>query len=179
MAKQASKLNMIVACDMTGGIGKNGGIPWPHLKQDLGMFSAMTKGSGDNAVIMGRTTWESLPDRHKPLVGRMNVVVSSTMKQSEFPLGVHHARDIREAYDWCNDLNFKEIWIIGGAQIYKQYLEEAFLDKICLTYIEGDYECDRHFPIHELERYGYESYFGSRVHEQDGVKFYFKEYVPI
>lgn len=180
MTKQtASRLNVIVACDEAGGIGKEGKIPWPHLKQDIAQFSSLTKGSGDNAVIMGRATWDSLPDRHKPLEGRMNVVVSSTKKQLDFPSsGVHHANDIYEAYDWCNELGFKEIWIIGGEEIYKQFIKEAYIDRICVTLIEGDYKCDRHFPIHDLKKYGYESFFSSRVKSQDDINFYFKEYVP-
>ncbi len=70
---------MIAAADRKGGIGVNGTLPW-HPPREQEYFQRVTTQVQDpahrNAVIMGRKTWESIPDEHKPLPGRVNIVVS-------------------------------------------------------------------------------------------------------
>ena len=66
--------NLIVACANNYGIGYNGELPW-HIPNDLKRFSKLTKGKGNNAVIMGRKTWDSLPV--KPLPNRVNIILTS------------------------------------------------------------------------------------------------------
>ena len=88
-------LSIIVAASQPGnGIGRGGSLPWPLLTGEMGFFARVTKriepgqvlpGSKvANAVIMGRKTWESIPEKARPLKGRINLVVSSTMKQPSF-----------------------------------------------------------------------------------------------
>ncbi|GFG37498.1 hypothetical protein Cfor_09560 [Coptotermes formosanus] len=73
------KLNVIVAVSENMGIGINGELPW-RLKKEMAYFKRMTKCTNDsskqNAVIMGRKTWESIPGKNRPLDGRINVVLS-------------------------------------------------------------------------------------------------------
>ncbi|OAA58559.1 dihydrofolate reductase [Niveomyces insectorum RCEF 264] len=71
------ELTLVVAAtsrDM--GIGANGGLPWTGLRKEMAYFARVTKRGQNNAVIMGRRTWESIPAKFRPLRGRLNVVVS-------------------------------------------------------------------------------------------------------
>jgi dihydrofolate reductase len=74
-------VNIIVAATASGGIGKNGGLAWT-LPADMAFFRATTMAVTDsarqNAVIMGRKTWASIPAKFRPLKGRLNVVLSSS-----------------------------------------------------------------------------------------------------
>ena len=60
------KISMIVAMDEDGCIGKRGNLPW-RISSDLSRFRRLTEGDGFNAVVMGRKTWDSLPDSFRPL----------------------------------------------------------------------------------------------------------------
>jgi len=72
-------INIIAAISRRGGIGLNNKIPW-DLKGDLYYFKKMTRGYGNNSVIMSRKTWESLNGKH--LKDRKNIVISSTLKDN-------------------------------------------------------------------------------------------------
>ena len=81
---------IVAACQPSLGIGKGGALPWPMLKGEMHYFARVTKQidpthltakNACNAVIMGRSTWNSIPDKFRPLKGRLNIVVSSTMQQ--------------------------------------------------------------------------------------------------
>ena len=71
-------LNLIVAHCRHRGIGFKNTLPW-FIKSDLKRFKHLTIGNGNNAVIMGRKTWESLPVKHQPLSNRTNVIISNTI----------------------------------------------------------------------------------------------------
>ncbi len=82
----------IVACTRDGGIGKEGKLPW-KLSGDMAYFKRVTLDTEDipgkrNAVIMGRKTWESIPNSFRPLAGRLNVVLSRNPKSINLPDGV-------------------------------------------------------------------------------------------
>ncbi len=70
-------MNLIVGFCKNRGIGLKNALPW-HLKKDLVRFKKLTIGDGDNAVIMGRNTWNSLPKKWKPLPKRTNIVLTRT-----------------------------------------------------------------------------------------------------
>jgi dihydrofolate reductase len=73
-----SRLTIIVAATRTNGIGKNGSLPW-RLPKEMAYFAKVTSAAPEsdiNAVIMGRNTWESIPDRFRPLKNRVNIVIS-------------------------------------------------------------------------------------------------------
>lgn len=75
-------MNLIVAMDSAGGIGRDGQLPW-HLPADFKQFVRLTKTTVDpakrNAVLMGRKCWQGIPAKFRPLAGRLNVVLSRTM----------------------------------------------------------------------------------------------------
>jgi dihydrofolate reductase len=95
-------------------IGADGALPW-HLPEDLRLFRALTLGS---TVVMGRRTWASLPERFRPLPGRRNVVLSSTM-QPPAP-DVVLARSVEDVLALDGD-----VWVIGGGEVYRTLLPHA------------------------------------------------------
>ena len=76
------KISLIVAgCKVKGndnllGIGIGGNLPW-RLKKEMAHFTKLTKGNGQNAVLMGRKTWESIPTKFRPLKDRYNIIVTT------------------------------------------------------------------------------------------------------
>ena len=112
-------------------LGKDNNLIW-HLPNDLRYFKAVTTG---HVVVMGRNTYKSLS---KPLKDRKNVVLSShDLKDVEV---YHSIEEFIEAYKEHKE----EIFIIGGASIYKQFLPYA--DTLYLTEVDKESEADVYFP---------------------------------
>ena len=128
-------ISLVVAVSENNMIGKNNQLLW-HLPNDLKFFKNTTWGG---VVIMGRKTFESV---NKPLPGRTNIVIT---KQPDWNAeNVIVASSISDAIQKAKDLNFKEIFIIGGGEIYKESLSLA--DKIYLTRVHTSIEGDTFFP---------------------------------
>lgn len=123
------KLVHVVARGRNGVIGREGDLPW-RLKSDLKRFKQVTLGK---PVVMGRKTWESLP--RKPLPGRPNLVVSTTLAEAEgaevFSDPWHALEAARAA---AIQAGVDEVCIIGGAQLYALTLERA--DRLYLTEVD-------------------------------------------
>ena len=114
--------NIIVAHDNNNGIGKNNSIPW-YLSEDLQRFAKLTKGNGNNAIIMGKNTWLSLPN--KPLKDRDNLILSNKLnieKNTPKNTYIKSYNNIKELEAYCESQKYDEIWIIGGSQIYKTFI---------------------------------------------------------
>lgn len=134
---------VIVAATCRGrGIGNRGSIPW-RVPEDLRMFSAMTKGRGNNAVVMGRTTWESLPKR--PLPGRANIVLT---RQSEYKGGdgAIVLGSIDAVREHCEKRQYDTVWVAGGADVYEAFLLSGLVNRCAITFIDADHKCDTLFP---------------------------------
>jgi dihydrofolate reductase len=132
-------INGIVAVDSNQGIGFNGQMPWPHLKGDMSFFKNVTT---NNIVIMGSTTWKSL--NCKPLPNRINIVLSRTHDYSGNNGADHTFSDPSSALNFCQlEYIDKEIFIIGGSEIYNIYLNE--IDKFYITEINEHYNCNKFF----------------------------------
>jgi dihydrofolate reductase len=117
-------VRMVWARSRDGVIGADGGLPW-HLPEDLRLFRALTLGS---TVVMGRRTWESLPARFRPLPGRRNVVLSSTLDPAD--AGVEVARSVDDVLASRQDL-----WVIGGGAVYAAFLPHA--DELVETEVDA------------------------------------------
>ena len=129
-------ISMSVAVDEKMGIGKENDL-LAHISPDLKYFKRITKGK---VVIMGYNTYLSLPKR--PLPDRHNVVV--TRKDVEIE-GVTFLHSIEEVLEWIKQRDSKEeIFIIGGASIYKQMLPYA--NRLYITHIFESFEADTFFP---------------------------------
>lgn len=138
---------LIVAADQRGGIGYLGKLPW-ELKEDMKFFQKTTIHTESmqfrNMVIMGRITWESIPEARRPLKGRKNVVISRN-KDFKAPEGVSVAHSIEEALKMTDD-RVGDIFVIGGAKIFDQFMKKQRIDGIYLTQIKKEFKCDTHFP---------------------------------
>lgn len=165
---------MIVATDLRRGIGKDGKLPW-NIKADMQHFKKITSTTEDpnkeNAVIMGRKTWESIPEEFRPLAGRRNFVISRNPDYR--PEGAYSIRSLNQLLEKLNekkDNTIENIFIIGGGLIYSMYIDFLQLSGIYLTEIDEKYDCDTYFP--ELpERF--ENYETLGEGEENGVAFTF------
>lgn len=99
-----------------GVIGADGGIPW-HVPEDGAHFRTVTMGA---PVVMGRRTWDSLPDRFRPLPGRRNIVV--TRQDAWSADGAQRAASLDEALALAGD---GTVWVIGGGQLYREAVGTA------------------------------------------------------
>ncbi len=114
-----------------GVIGRDGGIPW-HLPEDLARFRRLTEGS---TVVMGRRTWESLPERFRPLPDRRNVVVTRQAGWAAPGAVVHHS--VAEALAEAGGAT-GTVWVMGGGDIYRQALPFAHQVEITRVDLEVD-----------------------------------------
>ncbi|GAB1386785.1 dihydrofolate reductase [Melaminivora sp.] len=128
------EIALIYARAANGVIGQDGRLPW-HLPQDLAHFKALTLGQ---PVIMGRKTWDSLPERFRPLPGRTNIVL--TRQPNWQAGGAHTAASLEQALDCARQTAANTVWIIGGAQLFALALPLAH--RVELTEIEHDYPGD-------------------------------------
>ena len=128
-------ISLIVAASINNAIGKENQLLW-HLPNDLKFFKNTTWGG---VVIMGRKTFESV---NKPLPGRTNIVIT---KQPDWNAeNVVVASSLEDALEKATALNFKEIFIIGGGEIYKQSI--AIANRIYLTKVHTEIDGDTFFP---------------------------------
>ena len=146
-------INIAVAITGNGGIGLKGGLPWPHLKGDMALFSKRTIGAGNNVVLMGKNTWFSIPETRRPLKNRTNIIISRyELETTSCHCHVFHY--ISDAITFCEASKYDEVWIIGGNRIYNDFLN-VYHDKVHRVYItyvctNGDrenYECDTFINI--------------------------------
>lgn len=121
---------MIWAEARGGAIGLDGTMPW-HLPEDLAHFKQATLGA---PVIMGRRTWESLPERFRPLPGRANVVV--TRDESYAAPGAEVRSSLESAVAAAEELGAEIVWIMGGGALYASAMPLA--DELIVTRIELD-----------------------------------------
>jgi dihydrofolate reductase len=131
-------ISIIVAVSEDWGIGKDNELLW-HISEDLKRFKRLTSG---NTVIMGKRTWESLP--RKPLPGRKNIVMTDNPDET--------IEDAVTAYSLHDSLNKcdkdKEIFIIGGGSIYRQFMPIA--DRLFITHVHRKAPADIYFPEIDL-----------------------------
>ncbi len=116
-------------------IGFQNALLW-HIPEDFKHFKETTSG---HAVIMGENTYRSIG---RPLPNRTNIILSLTPNFS--PEGCIVVQSIEEALIKAKEVERDEIFIIGGASIYRQFLPYA--DRLYLTLVEGDFEADTFFP---------------------------------
>jgi dihydrofolate reductase/thymidylate synthase len=138
-----TNFSLIVATDKEYGIGKDRDMPW-DLPGELKHFQDVTKGEGNNVVIMGRVTWESIPVKHRPLVGRKNIVLTRNVDY-DLPQGVERAGSLDEALELISD-ETNEVFVIGGGRVYHEGIQHPDCSRIYRTVIDGDFDCDTFFP---------------------------------
>lgn len=125
-------INIIVAADENNTIGKDNDLIW-HLPDDLKFFKQKTSG---HPIIMGRKTYESVG---RPLPNRTNIIIT---RDKDYAVdGCVVVNSLDEAFSVAND---DEIFVVGGAEIYKQALPVT--DRVYLTRVHHTFDGDRFFP---------------------------------
>ena len=129
-------ISLVVAASTNNAIGKDGQLLW-HLPNDLKFFKNITWGM---TVVMGRKTFESV---NKPLPGRVNIVITSQPGWTAENVWV--ANNLQEALSLAETTHCKEIFIIGGGEIYKQSMSIA--NRIYITRVHASFDADTFFPV--------------------------------
>jgi len=145
----------------------------------LKYFQQITKqaeAGKQNAVIMGRTTWFSLPETSKPLKQRLNCILSHTMDFGD--LIEHESTLVFSDLETClaevaqrDDVD--QIFIIGGAKLYNSVLHHPLIHRLYVTKVEGDFDCDTFFAGIPEEFQVVEQ---SETKEENGISFRFLIY---
>ena len=144
-------ISIIVAVASNNAIGKNNELLW-HIPEDLKRFKKLTLG---HCIIMGKNTWYSLPRR--PLPGRTNIVL--TDDPCECIEGCISAYSVEDALAKCE--KGKEIFIIGGGSVYKQFF--AMADRLYITHVYKDFDADTFFPEIDTDSW-------QIIEREDGMK---------
>lgn len=131
-------IHLIVAMTNHKIIGNNGQLVW-KIKDDMKLFKENTL---NQTVIMGKNTWESIPTKFRPLPNRNNIVISRTvgeLGEAEVANSIEKSLEIAKKYN-------TEIFCIGGAQIYKEFLEKDLIEVLHISWVKQNYDGNIFFP---------------------------------
>jgi dihydrofolate reductase len=159
------RISLVAALARGGVIGRDNAIPW-RIREDMERFRAVTMG---HPVVMGRRTWDSLPDRFRPLPGRRNVVV--TRNHAWQADGVERAGSLADALRLLDGAT--QVFVIGGAELYAEALPLA--DELLLTEIDAEVEGDTFFPSWDRAAFHEES--REQHVSETGIPFSFVTYL--
>src|SRR3989304_7950332 len=131
------RVSLIVAHDDKLGIGKTNQLLF-RISADLKRFKTLTMG---HPIIMGRKTYQSIG---RVLPGRENIIIT---RNANFKVpGAKVVNSLTAALDLTKTLDGKEIFIIGGGEIFKQAMEQNLVDKLYVTKVKGDFSAEIFFP---------------------------------
>lgn len=133
-----TRVGLVWAQAHGGVIGADGGMPW-HVPEDLAHFREVTLGA---PVIMGRRTWESFPERFRPLPGRRNIVVTRNDEWSA--PGAERAASLDDALALAADGAPDTVWVIGGGALFREVIDRA--DVLEVTDLDLAVDGDTHAP---------------------------------
>uniref|UniRef100_A0A3Q3WEA2 dihydrofolate reductase n=1 Tax=Mola mola TaxID=94237 RepID=A0A3Q3WEA2_MOLML len=183
-------LNGIVAVCPDLGIGRNGDLPWHpvRLSNEFRHFRKMTSipsvNGKQNVVIMGKNTWFSIPEKNRPLINRINIVLSKQYKKP--PAGAHYlATDFSSALRLV-DTELAEqadqVWVIGGSSLYKELMDVPGTRRLFVTRILKQFECDTFLPEISQDHYRLLPEFPGvppELQQENGIKYKFEVYESI
>lgn len=161
---------IVAAMDSKSLIGKDGGLPW-HIPADLKHFKELTMGA---VIIMGSTTWKSFP---KALPGRHHVVITrnpDSIVAPEDGCVVGSVEDAIKAAKVEAKARNSEIFIIGGADIYRQTID--LVDRMIITRVWGSHDGDTYFPTIDTDKWGASVYRDLDDVESNGHRFSIFDY---
>ena len=140
------QLSLIVAMAANRAIGKDGKIPWQGMLRGEALFKKYTVGK---AVVMGRTTWEGLPEKTRPLPLRLNIVLTSHQLHNYDCLAVPSIDEALKAT--MLETFYDEVVFIGGQSVYETVLPVC--DTLYMTELEGIFPGDRFFPYIDISEW--------------------------
>ncbi|KAJ6931400.1 hypothetical protein NC652_014790 [Populus alba x Populus x berolinensis] len=174
---------VVVAATRDMGIGKDGKLPW-RLPSDLKFFKEITMATSDpgkqNAVLMGRKTWESIPIKYRPLPGRLNVVLTRSFEiedeENVITCGsISSALELLAEAPYCFSID--KVFVIGGGQILREILNGPGCDAIHVTEIETSVECDTFIPSIDFSKF--QPWYSSPPLVENGIRYSFVTYVHV
>ena len=133
------KISYVVAMDRNRLIGTGDGLPW-RLPDEMRRFKEITMG---HPVLIGRKTYETIPQKFRPLEGRMNIVL--TRQEAYEAPGCLVVNSLEEALSAVSA--DQELMVIGGAQLFEELM--PVVDRLYLTEIDGEYTGDVYFPEYD------------------------------
>ena len=144
--------NIITSICRRGGIGYKGCLPWSNSNAYTMLFSRLTRGNGNNAVLMGMNTYDNLMVTYcKPLGGRFNLVLSKERYDNIYsPYGnVEYFTNIDSVVSHCTKNKYDEVWIIGGEKVFSHFLNQSKIPikNIYFNYVNNDHICDAYMPM--------------------------------
>ena len=142
-------VSLIVAIAKNNAIGKDNNLLW-HLPADMKFFKETTTG---HCIITGRKNYESIPSKYRPLKDRTNIVVTRSLDYKEDNWAV--CNSIEAAIELAKSIGEKEVFVIGGGQIYQECLEKNLIDKMYITNVDSVFEADTYFP--EIDKNNWKS----------------------
>ncbi len=155
-------IRLIVALDNKLGIAKAGKQPW-KIPEDEQYFATQTKTYGGN-VLSGSTTFKTY---NKPLVDRHNFVLTHSQEPIE------GAKLVHDLDKFLEDYQDKDLWVAGGADVYRQIIDAGKADELYITHISADLDCDQFFPEFEANFTKIEE---SETHHQNDYAFTYAKY---
>ncbi|KAG5313330.1 DYR reductase, partial [Acromyrmex insinuator] len=174
------KLELIAAACENMGIGVNGDLPW-RLKTEMAYFTRMTTNTmcknKRNVILMGRRTWECIPEKYRPLKDRINMVLTSQLldygDDAIVCKSIPHALDVISGMQ--NEV--ERVWVIGGSNVYKSAMESPHFGRLYLTRIKKKFECDTFFPSIPNDFVLIEDPMVPRgIQEEKGIEFVYEVY---
>lgn len=182
------KFSIVVAAHVgSNGIGLGNQIPW-RIKEDMAFFKSITSKTTTegsvNAVIMGRKTWESLPERFRPLPSRLNLILSrdpDIRSKLSLPTGVYTSTSLNDALELLSNQNIdskvENIFVIGGGEIYNEALLSPLCSKVYFTEVHGSFPkgFDAFFPTIPASRY-FISKRSPKIQSSEEIAYRFVEY---
>ncbi len=160
-------IRFIAAIDRKRGIAKHGGLPW-SIPEDEKFFTTQTKTQGGNVLTGGRTFRDTY--KGKPLADRQNYILTRQDTPIEGVIIVH---DLSKLVEEFQD---KDLWVSGGAAVFKEIMDTGKADELYLTHIDADFGCDQFLPEYEDSFKKIEE---SEVREQNGFHFTYAKYERI
>lgn len=167
-------ITIIVAYNENGVIGNNQGkVPW-HIPDDLKFFRETTD---CHVCIMGRKTWESLPNKYKPLANRTNVIVTRTevtipthRNILHNPSRIYVCSSLEEALDLFHSSE-EEIFITGGAELYSYALKNKLVDRVLASEIKNHLDVQGAATFPNLKELGWKGTLVKQFTEFDVIDY--------
>ncbi|MAH80847.1 MAG: dihydrofolate reductase [Rickettsiales bacterium] len=173
------KIALIVAHDLNKGIGKDNDLVW-HCPEDMAHFKSITtktlSSNKKNLVLMGRKTWESIPEKFKPLPNRINMVLTRDKNAFFHPdvIVVNSIENALETYDRLYSSGAVEaFYCIGGSQLYKTMISSPSVTQLHITLIHSSFDVDCYFPEYKQH---YQIQTKGDILESKSVKYQFFTY---
>uniref|UniRef100_A0A1B6L256 dihydrofolate reductase n=1 Tax=Graphocephala atropunctata TaxID=36148 RepID=A0A1B6L256_9HEMI len=154
------------------------------FRKEMAHFTKMTtlsiESGKHNAVIMGRKTWESIPEKFRPLKGRTNIVLSRS-GDVKFSSDVVLCNSFQEALAVLDQSPLVEtvgnVWIIGGSSVYEEAMKNEKCHRIYVTWIKKDFDCDTFFPkIPDTFQEAMDENIPVGIQEENGIEYEYKVY---